>query len=868
MPLLSVVSLALALAATAAGVVLFGRGVYVLVRNMSVGRPAPDRTGQPARRVWLSLAQAVGHQAFRGRPLIRAAHWLVMVSFPVLVLTLLGSYGQLVSPTFHLPLVGQWPGFTWLVEFFAWGGTLGIVALMVVRTMTGRGRPADLAPDAAPATATPEAPATATPDAASPASPTKTTSPTAATSPTPAPSVSPVGTRFTLSRFLGSSWWQARYVEWTVLGVVVCVLVLRALEWAYAANLFEAYWQLPGGVQGTEPRPLQPLGTDGGSLPGPDAVSDVAAPAAPSKWAYPLTWFLGEVLRGLPLPTLQAAITLTALAKILISTAWFAVVGLSPAMGVAWHRFLAFINIFGRRELDGSKALGAASPLLVDGTPLTPELTDELDDDAVLGTGTIADFTWKGLLDFSTCTECGRCQEVCPAWNTGKPLSPKLFVMALRDHHHAVAPFMRAAAALGAQVDDVASGLSVDAADRAEAAGRGAAGEASSMSVSVHDSDLLGALMAAGAAPEAGELTAAQIASQGLPNVVGAAITPEVLWSCTNCGACTHQCPVDIEHVDHIVNLRRHQVLMESAFPSELGKVFRGLETKGNPWNAAARKRMEWAKGLDFEVPVLGEDVEDATGVDFVMFVGCAGAFEDRAKKTTAAIAELLHIAGVSFAVLGSGEGCSGDPARRAGNEVLFQMLASANIEALQEAKATRIIVSCAHCFNTIAREYPQLGGKFEVLHHTQVLNALVREGRLRPVPPPAGQARQVTFHDPCFLGRHNQVYAPPRELLEASTGSAQVVEMPRNRDNAMCCGAGGARVWMEESLGVSIGATRAAEAASTGAQVVATACPFCTTMLTDGSNKNAGTDGQALEVRDVAHLMLEAVRRGQAAQD
>ncbi|WP_371163915.1 (Fe-S)-binding protein [Buchananella felis] len=844
MPLLSVVSLALALAATAAGVVLFARGAAVLVRNMRLGRPAPERTRPPLRRAWLSLAQAVGHQAFRGRPLIRAAHWVVMVSFPVLVLTLLGSYGQLVNPSFHLPLVGQWPVFTWLAEFFAWAGTLGIVALMVVRSLTGRGRPADAAPDAAPDAAS---------TTAAPETPTATTA-----------TAAPAGTRFRLSRFLGSSWWQARYVEWTILGVVVCVLALRALEWAYAANLFEAYWLLPGGAQGSGGPAFNPYGTDPAAPLAHSLPVDAPAPAAPSKWVYPLTWFLGEALRGLSLPTLQAAITLTALAKILISTAWFAVVGLSPAMGVAWHRFLAFVNIYGRRELDGSKALGPVAPLLVDGTPLTPELTDELDDDAVLGTGTIADFTWKGLLDFSTCTECGRCQEVCPAWNTGKPLSPKLLVMSLRDHHHAAAPFMRAAAALGTQVDDVAAGPSADAADLAAAEDRGEAGGASATPASIHGSDLLGALMAVGAAPEARELTARQIASQGLPNVVGSAITPEVLWSCTNCGACTHQCPVDIEHVDHIVNLRRHQVLMESAFPSELGKVFRGLETKGNPWNAAARKRMEWAKGLDFDVPVLGEDVEDATEVDFVMFVGCAGAFEDRAKKTTAATAQLLHIAGVSFAVLGSSEGCSGDPARRAGNEVLFQLLASANIEALQEAKAKRIIVSCAHCFNTIAREYPQLGGSFEVLHHTQVLNTLVREGRLRPVPPPAGQARQVTFHDPCFLGRHNQVYTPPRELLAAASGGAQVVEMPRNRDNAMCCGAGGARVWMEESLGVSIGATRAAEAASTGAQVVATACPFCTTMLTDGTNKNAGSDGQALEVRDVAQLMLEAVRRGQ----
>ncbi|MDO4790895.1 MAG: (Fe-S)-binding protein [Buchananella hordeovulneris] len=823
MPLLSVISLVVAVLATVVGVALFARGVYKLVVAMRVGRSAPDRAGDVPRRLWLSLTQAVGHQAFRGRPLIRAAHWVVMVSFPVLVLTLVGSYGQLVNPAYHLPILGQWPVFTWLVEIFAWAGLLGIVAMMVVRTRTGRGKPAQADPAHA-----------------------------------------PNGTRFSLSRFLGSSWWQARYVEWTILGVLVCVLALRSLEWAFASALANpiSAWNDPLVVS---PNHYLTTFSDGDATGGELAEG----PQAPSKWVYPLTWFVGEALRGLSLEVLAAAITLTALAKVLISMAWFAVVGLSPAMGVAWHRFLAFVNIYGRRELDGSKALGAVAPLLVDGEPLTPELTDELDDSAVLGIGNIADFSWKSLLDFSTCTECGRCQEVCPAWNTGKPLSPKLLVMSLREHHHAMAPFLRAAAALGAAVDDVPAGATAKAAS-GEAAASPAQGGAGERPVALlgHNDDLLGALLAAGAAPEGTEFTAARIAAGELPALVGNVIAPEVLWSCTSCGACTQQCPVDIEHVDHIVNLRRHQVLMESAFPSELSKVFRGLESKGNPWNAAARKRMEWAKGLDFDVPVLGQDVEDATEVDYVMFVGCAGAFEDRAKKTTAAIAELLHIAGVRFAVLGSGESCTGDPARRAGNEVLFQLLASANIEALQEVKATRIVVSCAHCFNTIAREYPQLGGKFEVVHHTQLLNSLVREGRLQPVAPPADQARQITFHDPCFLGRHNQVYSPPRELLAASGGAGNVVEMPRNRERALCCGAGGARVWMEESLGVSIGATRAAEAASTGAEVVATACPFCTTMLTDGTNKNAGTEGTPLEVRDVATLMLEAVRRGLPAKE
>ena len=355
---------------------------------------------------------------------------------------------------------------------------------------------------------------------------------------------------------------------------------------------------------------------------------------------------------------------------------------------------------------------------------------------------------------------------------------------------------------------------------------------------------------------------------------------------------------------------------MESAFPKELGKMFRKMESKGNPWGLAPRKRMDWVKGLDFEVPVVGVDVEDASEADYLFWVGCAGAFEDRAKRTTRAVAELLHIAGVSFAVLGDAESCTGDPARRAGNEILYQMLASQNVETLTEAKAQRIVVTCAHCFNTISREYPQIGGRFEVLHYTQLLNALVREGRLRPVPPqpdptgaPGGEggsdgtphptegptgapgggdpapgsataaaagataagtmeatartgqqgAPTVTYHDACYLGRHNRIYSPPRELLEAT--GAKAVEMPRSRETAFCCGGGGAKAFMEESIGTRIAVERSREAIGTGAQVVATACPFCTTMLSDG----VASEGADVRVTDIASLMLEAVHRGRA---
>ena len=226
-------------------------------------------------------------------------------------------------------------------------------------------------------------------------------------------------------------------------------------------------------------------------------------------------------------------------------------------------------------------------------------------------------------------------------------------------------------------------------------------------------------------------------------------IDPDVLWSCTTCGACVQQCPVDIEHVDHILDLRRHQVLMESEFPAELNGLFKGLENKGNPWSMSPRSRMDWAKGLDFDVPVVGQDVEDLSEVDYLFWVGCAGAYDDRAKKTTRAVAELLHVAGVSYAVLGNGETCTGDPARRAGNEFVFQQLALENAETLTEAKATKVVTACAHCLNTLKNEYPQLGVNLEVVHHTQLLNRLVRDGRLTPVAPPRRLGGRADHHLP-----------------------------------------------------------------------------------------------------------------------
>ncbi|MDO5726562.1 MAG: (Fe-S)-binding protein [Bowdeniella nasicola] len=705
--------LAIALLATIIGVAIFARGLWRIITTVRAGHPTEvDRIHPVGKRTWLTIKALLGHGRFQHRPIIRVAHWLVMVSFPILFFTLVAGYGQLLSPAFALPVIGHFLPYEWAVEAIAWACLLAIIILMAVRIANW--------------------PRTVDQVGAQPATPLTKRS----------------------SRFFASVHWHAIFVEVIIVVVAASVIILRAGEAAWGA-ITGASWA--------------------------------------TAMHFPLTWWLATIMQPLGKASLAALIMWVALVKILTSVAWFIVVGCQPTMGVAWHRFLAIVNVYTRHHLDGTAALGPLSPMMAGGKPFTLAAMDDLDEDVSLGVGSAADFTWKALLDFATCTECGRCQDLCPAWNTGKPLSPKTLITTLRDHTAAVLPPEETHA----------------------------------------DVDVFSA------------------ASLLMPDVV----SEDVLWSCTTCGACVDQCPVDIEHIDHVMGLRRYQVLMESAFPREFAGMFRSLESKGNPWGQASRKRMEWAKELPFSVLEAGIDIESLTEVEYLLWVGCAGSFDNRAKKTTQALAELLHIAGVSFAVLGEGESCTGDPARRAGNEILFQMLAEQNIEVLNDLDATKIVVSCAHCFNTIGREYPEFGGHYEVVHHTQLLNRLVREGKLRLAPPPAGT---VTYHDPCYLGRHNQVYTPPRELLDAM--GLDVKEMPRNRERAMCCGAGGAHAWMEDKLGSQINRVRAAEASATGAQTVATACPFCTQMLADGSAAN----NDDVQVRDVATLMLEAARRAE----
>jgi Fe-S oxidoreductase len=466
------------------------------------------------------------------------------------------------------------------------------------------------------------------------------------------------------------------------------------------------------------------------------------------------------------------------------------------------HIITAPLNVLFSRRPNGLRGL---EPMRSNGKVLDFEEADP--DTDVFGLGKIEDLSWKGLLDMATCTECGRCQSQCPAWITGKPLSPKMVILDLRDHALAKAPWL-----------------------------------------------LAGSDEAREALPEPVKAEAARplVGTEADHGV----IDPDVIWSCTNCGACVNECPVDIEHIDHIDGMRRHQVLIESAFPVEAAGMLKNLENKGDPWGMGEARRAEWMEGLDFEVPVAGGPLGD--DVEYLFWVGCAGALEDRARKTTRAIATLLHTAGVNFAVLGPAETCTGDPARRIGNEFVYQMLAQQNIETLNEAKPRTIVASCPHCFNTIANEYPQLGGNYQVIHHTQLLSRLVAEGKLTPV---STIEEKITYHDPCFLGRHNKVYSPPREIMEQVPG-VQAQEMHRCKERGFCCGAGGARMWMEERIGKRINTERIDEALTTSPDTISTGCPYCLVMLGDAvaAKKASGEAKDTLEVVDVAQLLARSV--------
>ena len=433
---------------------------------------------------------------------------------------------------------------------------------------------------------------------------------------------------------------------------------------------------------------------------------------------------------------------------------------------------------------------------------IVPKLNLEADD--ITQTGVVSeykDFTWRSLLDSFACTECARCTNSCPAYNTGKPLSPMQVIHDIRD--------------------DLKSRLNRGPLDRI-------------LETFQHGKE---------AAAKAGEV---------IP-LIGTRTTEDVLWACTTCGACQQVCPVFIEHPEKIIQERQNLVLVQEKVPPDLARTFTNLERNGNPWGIAADKRMDWAEGHD--VPTL----DDKPEAEYLLWVGCAGAYDDRIKKQTLALVDILKEGGVDFAVLGLEEGCTGDPARRSGNEMLYQMEAQQNVDTMNAKKVKKVVTACPHCLHTIKNEYPQLGGNFEVRHHTQLIRELVAAGKIQ-MDQTKTQGKAVTLHDPCYLGRWNGEYDAPRDVLDAVPTKDARIELPRNRENGFCCGAGGGRMWMEEKIGTRVNHNRVDEVLASGADTVATACPFCTIMLTDGVNDRNATD--KVQVLNVSELVARSMKR------
>jgi Fe-S oxidoreductase len=510
---------------------------------------------------------------------------------------------------------------------------------------------------------------------------------------------------------------------------------------------------------------------------------------------YPVSEAIGDALRFLP----------SGVAGALSEASWWAhvliVLGFGNYLLYSKHSHIlaALPNIYFRK-------LGQRGIL--------PKLNMEADDMA--STGVVSewkDFTWKSLLDGYACTECARCSNFCPAFNTGKPLSPMQVIHDVRDD---MRTRMADRGPLDAMIDRFQHG--------------------------------------AGAAVDT------------VQPLIGGRTSEDVLWACTTCGACQEVCPVFIDHPEKILQMRQNLVLVQEKVPPDLARTFTNLERNGNPWGIGADKRMDWAEGKD--VPTL----DDKPGAEYLLWVGCAGAYDDRIKKQTLALVDVLREGGVDFAVLGLEEGCTGDPARRSGNEMLYQMQAQQNVETMNAKNVKKVITACPHCLHTIKNEYPQLGGTFEVRHHTQVIRELVQAGKIEidnaalasDARAEAGAAalssKKIAFHDPCYLGRWNGEYEAPRSVLDALPAGTQRLELPRAKEHGFCCGAGGGRMWMEEKIGTRVNHNRTDEVIASGADTVATACPFCTIMLRDGVQDRGA--GEKVQVLNVSELVAKSMKR------
>ncbi|MFN2594204.1 MAG: heterodisulfide reductase-related iron-sulfur binding cluster [Actinomycetota bacterium] len=498
-----------------------------------------------------------------------------------------------------------------------------------------------------------------------------------------------------------------------------------------------------------------------------------------TRWTPFSNWVAGAI-KGASLSTRKALDT--------IFLWWHSLIILGFLVYITYSKHLHIITSPFNVLFTSERPKGALKPMNID--------IENMTEDDRFGASVVSDLTWKQLLDTYTCTECGRCQSQCPAWNTGKPLSPKLLIMDLRDQL-----FEQGPALLKAQ--------------------------------------------------RSGEDAFKELVGQ-LPSLNPEVVEDEVIWDCTTCGACVQACPVNIEHIDHIVDMRRNLVMSESRFPREMQSALQNMETSGNPWGQPPQARTEWAKGTSKQEPLDIPHISEAPDAEVLFWVGCAGAYDDRNKKVVYDFAKLMQLAGVKFATLGADESCNGDPARRMGAEYIYQMLAEQAVELLNENRVKKIVTACPHCFNTIFNEYPQFGGVYEVIHHTEYLAQLVREGRLKP----QGELNErITYHDPCYLSRHNDVWKGARHVIESIPGT-EYGELHRHGHTTFCCGAGGGRMWMEERMGKKMNTERTDEALASSSDTLAVGCPFCNIMLSDGVQERHAD----MAVRDVAQILLGSI--------
>jgi Fe-S oxidoreductase len=540
-------------------------------------------------------------------------------------------------------------------------------------------------------------------------------------------------------RFRGSHLKEADYILFAISGIMITILLTRGAEISLAHFPYDTRWT-------------------------------------------PISDFVSNLFQNLSLDTREA------IDKIFLW--WHSLIILGFLVYITYSKHLHIVTSGFNVLFTSERPKGALKPMYLD--------IEAMSEDDVFGAQKLSDLSWKQLLDGMTCTECGRCQSQCPAWNTGKPLSPKLLIMDERDHLFEHGP----------------------------------------------------ALLAAKRAGEA----EFQAAVAELPTLNPTVVEDEVIWDCTTCGACVQACPVNIEHIDHIMDMRRNLVMGESRFPKEMQPALQNLETTGNPWGSAPQTRMDWAKGTakqeELEIPLIG-DTPDA---EVLFWVGCAGAFDDRNKKVVYDFARLMQLANIKFAVLGEEESCNGDPARRMGAEYIYQMLAEQNIEVLNSHGVKKIVTTCPHCFNTLFNEYPQFGGKYEVIHHTEYLAQLVDEGRLRPQ---GTIDKNITYHDPCYNVRHNDVWKGARLIIDTIPG-AEYSELHRHGHSTFCCGAGGGRMWMEERMGKKMNMERTDEALASASDTLAVGCPFCNIMLSDGVTERKADE--RMVVRDIAQILLQSI--------